>query len=199
MKLFSYEDLGAVSNYSNEIYIGCLILSAVIVIVAFIWAFKCYGAVKKILAFLLSCAIAVGLWYGCGAIKDYNIALGEVYARYKAAYENGEVMTVRGQVVDFIPATASKTFTVDGVTFKILPSKLAKPTEGTSVVMYYTYKEAHTNSNLVHNAGDYYSVVTSYTPENCVILGDNQWVEIQYVFEDGENRILYIAEIEPEN
>lgn len=196
MKLFSYEDLGVVSNYSDEIYIGCLILSAIIVIATFIWAFKCYGTVKKIFAFLLACAVAVGLWYGSGAIKAYNIGIGEAYAHYKAAYENGEVMTVRGQVKDFTPSTTSKTFTVEGVKFVICSSKNAKPVAGLSVVMHYTYRDAQTNYNFVKGAGDYYTYVTSYTPESCVILGDNQWVEIQYVFEDGENRILYIAEIE---
>ena len=34
-----------------------------------------------------------------------------------------------------------------------------------------------------------------YVPENCVILGENQQLEIHYIEEFGQNRILYIKEL----
>ena len=199
MKLFSYEDAGLATKYVEETFIGCLVVSAVICLIALIVALRRETFWERLLGIVITCAIGVGLWFFSTDLRDSSIEKGEVFAYYNEAYENGEVLTVRGQVKDFTPATTSKSFTVDGVRFTIVPTRLAKPFEGTSVVMYYTYKEAKEEKELVKTSGDFYSVVTSYDPEECVILGDYQWLEIQYIVEDGENRILYIGEISPEN
>ena len=199
MKLFSYEDVGAAAKYVDEIFIGCLVVSAVICVIALIVALRRETFLGRFLGIVIACSIGVGLWFFSNSVKDNNIELGEAFVHYNEAYENGEVLTVRGQVEEFTPATTSKSFTVEGVRFTIVPTQLAKPLEGTSVVMYYTYKEASQDVDLVQRPSGTYSVVTSYKPEKCVILGDNQWIEIQYIVEDGENRILYIGEISPEN
>ena len=176
MKLFSYEDVGAAAKYVDEIFIGCLVVSAVICVIALIVALRRETFFGRFLGIVIACSIGVGLWFFSNSVKDNNIELGEAFVHYNEAYENGEVLTVRGQVEEFTPATTSK-----------------------SVVMYYTYKEASQDVDLVQRPSGTYSVVTSYKPEKCVILGDNQWIEIQYIVEDGENRILYIGEISPEN
>ena len=99
----------------------------------------------------------------------------------------GEVKTVSGQVKDFAPAQHSKSFTLDGVEFTVYSTtsgvnSLGKP------ILYYVYTEgSHTYSAFVDQ--------WVYKPEKCAILGENQRLEIQYIEEDGENRILYIKEL----
>lgn len=198
MKLFSYEDIGAYAKYVNEIYYGCLIATGVICLIALIIALTRRNFFKRFLGIIITGAIGFGLWWGSGAFRDHNIEVNKMYDRYAQAYANNEVITIKGQVKDFTPATESKTFTLDGVKFVLHPAGLAKPTEGTNVILYYTYKEASVNSQFVQSGyGNSFTTVQTYSPEKCVILGDNQWLEIQYIVEDGENRILYIGEIAP--
>ena len=196
MKLFSYEDIGAFAKYSNEIYYGCLIITAIVALIALIVSFKRPGFFGKLLGLVISAAVVVGLLWVSDYLKGRSEQTYEMYVSYKDAYENGDVKVIKGQVSDFAPATEHKSFTLDGVDFVIYPAGTAKPTEGTNVVLYYTYSEASTSIHV--NSGSPLGYVQSYTPEKCVILGDNQWLEIHYIVEDGENRILYIAEIDPQ-
>ena len=185
MKLFSYEDRNMINP--TLIYVILLVVSAVICVYLLIKALRRETFLGKFLGIVLTCAIGVGLWFLADYAREYRVEEREVYAHYKQAYENGEVVTVRGPVKNFTSTTTSKSFTVDDTHFTIVPIQDATPFEDTTVVMYYTYTEEH------------YSFFVIYKPEKCVIMGDNQWLEIQYIVEDGENRILYIGEISPEN
>ena len=196
MKLFSYKDIGALSKYSQEIFYGCLIITGIVAIVAIILSFKKRGFLKKVISLAVSAAVVCGLLWVSGYLKNHTAETYDMYNAYSAAYENGDVKILKGQVENFTPATASKSFRLCGVDFKIYPVGEAKPTSGTHVILYYTYSEAH--SDVHFNSGSALGYVTTYTPEKCVILGDNQWLEIHYIVEDGENRILYIGEIEPQ-
>ena len=196
MKLFSYEDIGSLAKYSKEIFYGCLIVTGIVAIAALIFSFTRERIIGKIFCLILSVAIVCGLLWCSDYLKGRTEEIYSMYITYNEAYENGDVKIIKGQIKDFTPATESKSFTLDGVDFKIYPAGVAKPTEGTKVVLYYTYYEAV--SNTLPNSGSPTGYVQSYSPERCVILGDNQWLEIHYIVEDGENRILYIGEIEPQ-
>ena len=198
MKLFSYTDIGTYAKYVEEIYLGCLIATGVIGLILLIIALTRKNFFLRLLWIIITVAAVIGLLWCTNAFKNHNIDVNKMYDHYTQAYADGKVITIKGQVKDFTPATESKSFTLDGVKFVLLPSTLAKPPEGTNVIMYYTYKESSTNIQFVQSGTtNGFTTVQSYSPEKCVILGDNQWLEIQYIVEDGENRILYIGEIAP--
>ena len=194
MKLFSYEDIGMFAKYSQEIYYGCLAIVAIVALIGIIQSFRKRGFGKKILCFLLSVVVVCGLLWGSEYLRLRNEQIYDVYTSYKEAYESGEVHVVKGKVENFTPATQSKSFVLSDVSFKIYPKQVAKPTAGTKVILYYTYTDAALELHLDSNS----DISTGYRPEKCVILGDNHWLEIHYIVEDGENRILYIGEIDPE-
>ena len=196
MKLFSYEDIGSLAKYSKEIYYGCLIITGIVAIIAIIVSLKRERVIGKIFCLAISVAVVAGLLWCSDFLQNRTVEIYDMYNTYNEAYEKGDVKIIKGQVKNFTPATESKSFTLEGVDFKIYPAGIAKPTEGTNVVLYYTYYEAV--SNVLPNSGSPTGYVQSYSPEKCVILGDNQWLEIHYILEDGENRILYIGEIDPQ-
>jgi hypothetical protein len=194
MKLFSFEDIGMLAKYSQIIYYACLIITAIAALVGIIMAFKNRGFVKKLLGLVVCAAVVCGLLWGSEYLRERTEETYEVYTSYKEAYENGEVQIVKGKVENFTPATKSKSFSLAGVKFKIYPMQVAEPTPGTRVILYYTYLDASVDLQLDSNS----DLSTNYRPEQCVILGDNHWLEIHYIVENGENRILYIGEIDPQ-
>ena len=201
MELFNYANIGAAAKYVDEIHLGCLIVTAVIflisVLVSFIKDMYSEGFVRFlriVLRLILSCGVAIGLLFITKTINNNLTDMGTVYDKYTEMYETGECKIITGRVENFTPATTHKSFTVDGVSFTIYPAGYAKPSEGTNAVLYYTYSEAGVNYEGIYADGYWHSVKT-YKPEKCVILGDNQYLEIHYVVEDGENRILYIKEL----
>ena len=196
MKLFSYEDIGSLAKYSKEIFYGCLIFTGIVAIIALVFSLKRERFIGKIFCLILSVALVWGLLWVSEFLKNRTSEIYGMYVSYQEAYENGDVKIVKGQVSSFTPATESKSFSLDGVDFKVYPAGKAKPTEGTNVVLYYTYYEALTG--IQPNSGSAFGYVKTYTPEKCASLGDNQWLEIHYIVEDGENRILYIGEIDPQ-
>ena len=110
-------------------------------------------------------------------------------------YDNGEYMTVSGKVEEFTPGTGYKSFVVDGVKFTIYSSNTVhqhRDAEEKGAVIYYTYTEDgyQYQYNSITQKQD-----TVYRPEECAILGDNQPLEIHYIEEYGQLRILYIKEL----
>ena len=187
MELFNYENVGFLTKYSNYLYWGCLALTAVVFFALVLVATGKYGFFKKLLWFVIACATAAVLFVGSGWLRNYTAAANDVYNRYKEAYEKGEVHIVSGQVKDFTPAQHSKSFTLDEVKFTVYSATSGVHSSG-KPILYYVYTEG----------GYSYSGAAEqwfYKPEQCVILGENQRLEIHYVEEDGENHILYIKEL----
>jgi hypothetical protein len=183
MVLYDYSDLSFFAKYTQEVYWGCLGIIAIALLIGIIWSFFREGFFKKLVCLVLCCAAAFGLYKGAEYLKSYNEAINESYLAYKEAEENGQVMVVSGKVENFAPFKTHKEFTLDGVEFKIYSST----TRG-GPVRYYRYTPANSYYNATtHN--------TVYNAESCAVLGDNQRLEIHYIFEEGENRILYIKEL----
>ena len=183
MVLYDYSDLGIFARYTKEIFWGCLGLIAILFIVGVIMSFCQRGFFKKLICLILCCGAAFGLYKGAAYLRSYNVEVNESYLAYKQAEENGEVKVISGKVENFAPYQKCKEFTLDGVQFKIYPT-----TVRTGPVRYYRYTPA----------SSYYDATTKnsvYNAENCAVLGDNQRLEIHYIYEDGENRILYIKEL----
>ena len=112
--------------------------------------------------------------------------------------ENGECKVISGKVEDFTPSTQSKSFTLDGVRFTIYSNNSVKKNRDPSEsgpVLYYTYTEAYTTYYTTTSQYGGTTTHTQYVPENCAILGENQRLEIHYIEEYGQNRILYIKEL----
>lgn len=184
MELFNYSYLNFITKHIDKIYIGCLIALGIGLIIGIIVSFLKETVFGKIFSLILTVAIIVGLYFGAGYLKSFNEDVNAEYLRCKALEDAGEFKVVKGRVEDFTPATKSKSFSIEGVEFKIYSTT----TRG-GPVLYYRYSDAYayydTTSHLTH-----------HYPEKCVILGDNQYLEIYYIFEEGENRIMKIIEIE---
>ena len=193
MVLFNYENIGFLSKYSQEIYYGCLAITAIVAIVMLIFAFKKRGFLKKIWGIFLAVVVGAGLYLGSGWLQGYTETANEIYKKYQKAYENGAVQIVTGKVEDFAESDAyhKKTFTLNGVAFTVYSSYVSTSLGG-SPVLYYVYSEdssfytSGTSSSFGH---------WTYVPEKCVITGNGQNLEIHYLEEDGEKRILYIKEL----
>lgn len=183
MVLYDYSQLGFFAKYIDKIFLVMLGIIGVGLLVGIIWSFFRKGFFKKLLSLILCFAAAFGLYMGAKYIKSYNEDVNKIYLKYKEAEENGEVKVISGPVENFAPYQKYKEFTLDGVEFKV-HSSTARP----GPCRYYRYTPA----------SSYYDSTTKntiYNAESCAILGNNQRLEIHYIFEDGENRILYIKEL----
>ena len=184
MELFSYENIGWLLKYSQWIFLGILGIAAIIFIIGLVKTFKEIYTGEKVWTLITTILIAgVFVFFGFG-FNNYTKDVRKVYEKYQAAYENNEVLIASGAVENFTPATNSKSFTLGGVEFKIYAV-----VESSEPVIYYTYSEGQMQYSFIFE-----QIV--YTPGECVVLGDNQKLEIHYIVEDGENHILYIKEIE---
>ena len=190
MKLFDYRDVAFLVKYSKEIFIGCIVITAIVFLIMVIKFFKrdilsdTIG--DKILHLVITVLLVGGLGLVTWGVHKYTNSAGEIYASYNEAYENNQVKTVKGKVEDFTPATSSKSFTIEGVRFTIY--EINSVVKANEAVLYYTYTNgSYEYSHLMENL--------IYKPGQCVILGDNQQLEVQYIEENGEKHILYIAEL----
>ena len=104
----------------------------------------------------------------------YNVFLAElpamaenvpIYEHYVQLYDSGSYEVVTGAVEDFSALEDCRTFVIDGVEFKIYQQAENSPT------VYYSYEK------------------------KCAITGTGQNLEIHYIVENGETRILYIKEL----
>ena len=189
MELFNYEDIGFLGKYSREIYIGCLAVTLIVTLVWLIVAFKKYGFFKKLIECVIALVVGGVLFVGSTWLHAYTKQTNEILEEYKTAYENGQVQTVSGKVENFTPsATMMKSFTINGVEFKIYASKHERFQGATEPRLYYTYSAGGFGYDFVFEQW-------MSTSENCVVLGDGQNLEIHYIEEDGEKYILYIKEI----
>jgi hypothetical protein len=206
MVLFDYKQLSFFAKFAREIWIGGLILAAAVLIVSLICIFKkkyyARSAFKKFFYYFsrifLAVAVSVVIVIGFSHIKNRHALINEAYEKYTDMYESGKCKTVIGKVEDFTPYTHSKSFTVDGVYFKIYSNKSINDSKDPSEKappIYYYYTEAYTTFHAF-TSGDHTNTDSRYVPEKCVILGENQPLEIHYVEEFGQNRILYIKELE---
>lgn len=195
-ELFNFRNISFLAKYHEQIQIGCFILTAVVFLILFITMFKKRGFFKKFFRFLLAIVVAVAMLVGTNFLNIYTLSMNDVYNRYQRMYDASEVHIIQGRVENFTPASDHKSFTLDGVDFTVYPQGVAKPTEGTNgIILYYTYSAAGTNTTFVSSYTGDTRVLQTYKPEQCVILGNNQHLEIHYIEEDGENRILFIGEL----
>ena len=204
MELFNYENLTFFAKYSHEIWIGGLILAGLMLFISLIVSFckennseGVVAGLRVIVRLALSAAVVIGIVVAFSFLRTRHEKINETYLRYKEAYETGECRVIRGKVEEFSPATNSKSFTLDGVRFTVYSSSVVNEHRGPgedSPVIYYTYNEASHQTIFQPGEGSM-NANTVYLPEDCVILGDNQRLEIHYIEEYGQNRILYIKEI----
>ena len=205
MVLFNYENLSFFAKHSREIWIGGLIFAGVMLIVSLLVSFFKRNNSSGIVKFLrntgrviLSFAVSAGIVVCFVLIWQRHQKINLAYERYTEMYENGEFKIVSGKVEDFTPASHSKSFTLDGVRFTIYSNNSYKqhrdPSED-GPALYYCYTEAYTTSYTTTSQYGGTTTHTQYVPENCVILGENQMLEIHYVEEFGQNRILFIKEL----
>ncbi len=188
MELYNYENVGFLTKYSKHLYLGCLALTAIVFLVLFVVALKKRGFFKKIFWLLIAGAATVALFVGSGLLRNYTSAANAIYNDYKRAYKEEKVSIVSGRVEGFGVATHSKSFTVDGVQFTVYSTKHEKFARSMTPILHYVYTE---DGYSYSGTADQWL----YKPEQCVILGNNQNLEIHYIEEDGEKRILYIKEI----
>lgn len=181
--VYDYSQLGFFTKHTQEVFWVCLGIIAVAAVIGIIISFCKEGFFGKLFSLIITAAICVGLYYGAAYLRDYNISANESYLHYKQMEENGEVKVVSGTVEKYAKYSKHREFTLGGVEFKIYSNS-----ERNGPERYYKYS----------NASSYYDATnhnTVYIQESCIITGDNQKLEIHYVFEEGENRILYVKEL----
>ena len=205
MVLFDYKNLNIFAKHSYETWIGGIILAAVVFLVLIIRAFaienRSRGFKRKLRYFgrvLFAVAIPLVILVGFSHVKNRHALINEACDRYTEMYNNGECKIISGKVSDFTPMTNSKAFTLDGVRFIIYSDKTVNdhrdPSEKAPVIYYFYTKSFSYTTSTTSSSGSI-NTNTHFVPEKCAILGDNQPLEIHYVEEFGQNRILFIKEL----
>ena len=205
MILYSYDNLTFFAKHSDTVLLGGRIFAGVLFLALFIASFvkkngsrRLMKAIRYLIRVSVSAGLAITVLVGFSHINNRHRYINEDYQRYQEMYENGEVKTISGKVEDFTPATHSKSFTLDGVRFTIYSDRSYQqhrdPSEN-GPGLYYKYTEAYSYTTTTSTGNSGFNTNTHYVAENCVILGENQHIEIQYVEEFGQNRILVVKEL----
>ncbi len=201
MVVFDFKNISFAARNNKEIYLiglGVIFIWAIVSIVLS-FAKKNYdgyrvGFFRKLCRLVVSCGLIAVLFIGNGHLRDSNFRTYEKYEKYVTAYQQNEIKKISGTVENFADYSAYKTFSMNGVEFKVRSAADAlsnRPEGDSGNILYYTYQDASTtyNYNVLTNRAD-----MVYKPESCVI-GANQKLELHYIEEFGEKRILFIKEL----
>ncbi len=197
--VFAFDDLGFFTKYREIIFyvflgITALVWSIMLVraFVAKTWEDKRPGFFRVLLRLLITCVITVLMLGGSLWFHSYKKDAYTQYEHYREAEKAGKVISIQGTVEDFASYSEHKHFTLDGVEFTIynIDSVRQHLDSAESInPIFYLYSKKSTSSYYVNGM-----VNTNTIPEECLIAA-NQKLRIDYITENGLNRILRIFEL----